>query len=701
MKKQPKGSMQPIVALDPVAYRQLKDQEAAASGDLNKVEEMQIKSQQGPLELILKSLQGQATRLSFEVDPQANIQTYAGIYRNKANLTPDHIIKKIISASGDDLVCQILQARSNIMASFGRPRTSRFSIGFEIEEIEGHDKERSPEEHLKLKERIKKVEKVLWNCGHGEVAKEYMKPNFSQYMKMITRDGVAFGRFATEFIHKFNPQTGKKEFWAFRPVDAGTIYHIMPQKESDQSTRLRAIQMLERLKNEKMDLERYKKDEYKWTQVIDGIPDQAFSDDELVVYNLYPVTNVEYNGYPLTPVDQALNAITTHINITIHNKLYFQNGRASRGILVFKSDSIDEMALQKIRLQFHQSINSSSNSWRLPVFSVGTEDDVSWQPMDVSARDAEFQYLSDQNARVILSAFQMSPEELPGYAHLAKGTNTQSLSESSGEYKLTAARDVGLRPLMYDMQDFLNVHILPKIDLELSKTHQIVLAGLEKDDPEKESTRLQQDMAVHLTFNDIMEKTEKEKLPVELGGDFPLNPQFKQQIIDPYMTVGEILENFMGRKGATADPRYNYVRDQFWLQNQQILIQKAQMALQNQMAQQQQMQAAAQGQDPNAPQGQEGESSEAPPNDEQSPPGASETQKAEIQLNNLKKREEWSAMNYQLLEKGIATNERAISKMILARHKELVDKQMKSWENKSKTALDQIVSIAGGKKKGE
>lgn len=27
----------------------------------------------------------------------------------------------------------------------------------------------------------------------------------------------------------------------------------------------------------------------------------------------------------------------------------------------------------------------------------------------------EFQYLSDTNARVILSAFQMSPEELPGY----------------------------------------------------------------------------------------------------------------------------------------------------------------------------------------------------------------------------------------------------------------------------------------------
>jgi hypothetical protein len=56
----------------------------------------------------------------------------------------------------------------------------------------------------------------------------------------------------------------------------------------------------------------------------------------------------------------------------------------------------------------------------------------------------EFQYLNDTNARVIMSAFQVSPEELPGYQHLSRGTNNQALSESNNEYKLEAARDVGI-----------------------------------------------------------------------------------------------------------------------------------------------------------------------------------------------------------------------------------------------------------------
>src|ERR1035437_1893386 len=64
----------------------------------------------------------------------------------------------------------------------------------------------------------------------------------------------------------------------------------------------------------------------------------------------------------------------------------------------------------------------------MPVFGIGKEDEITWQAFDTQGgRDQEFQYLSDMNARVILSAFQMSPEELPGYAHLSRGTNNQSL----------------------------------------------------------------------------------------------------------------------------------------------------------------------------------------------------------------------------------------------------------------------------------
>lgn len=705
-----KTKPQPIVALDPVAYRQLKEIEQAQKSEPDEGTPAEIKmAESGTLGLILKSLQSvqklQADRLSFEVDPSPQYQTYAGLYRNKSNLTPDHIIKRIIGPSGDDLVCQILQARSNHLASFGRPRMSRFSNGFELEEIPGVNIPEDKEIQEKINDRVERAKKIFWNCGLGPAKKEYYQPNFSQYLKMITRDGCGFGRFATEILWAKDPSTGQEKFYGFRPADAGTIYHITPDKEEDQSVRQKAITLLQQLRNVKIDSSKYQRDEYKWVQVIDGVPDQAFSAKEMVVYNLYPVTNIEYNGYPLTPIDQCLNAIVTHINITIHNKLYFQHGRAARGMVIFKSDNIDESTVQKIRLQFHQSINAAQNSWRMPVFGIGAEDEINWQSIDVSGRDAEFQYLMDQNARVILSSFQMSPEELPGYAHLSRGTNTQALSESDNEWKLTAARDVGLRPLIADIQDFLNTYILPLVDPELAKTHRLILAGIDKEGPEKEAARLQTDMNIHMSMNDVLQEVEKELLPEGLGGKMPLNQLYQTNVVGPYLTVGEILENFFGKKGAAADPRFNYVRDPFWVQYQQLLIQQAQMAMQAQMAQQQMMMQQAAGGQPGQP-GQEGGEEGGqpgpggpPPADESAPPGADQAQKAEVAARNLKKKEEWSAQNIVALEKTIEANGRKISKMILKRHQEIVDRHMKSWEKSSKKAIDEIEEIVSGGKK--
>jgi hypothetical protein len=704
-----KTKKEPIVALDPIAQKLLDDQ--AQGEGIDKSEKTATENDGGVLGAIVKALQthsrSQVERMAFEVDPKANYQGTSGYYRLKQGLTPDHIIKRIMGPQGDDLVCQILQARSNILSAFGRPRTSRFSTGFEFQPLYKSFFLKDEKEKAALQDRIESAKKKLFHCGGGDLEEEFERPTLSQFIKLITRDGLGYGRFAVERIYKLNPKTAKKELYAFRASDGGTIYKLLPNRKTDQSVRAEALRELQRLKDHRFDVEKYKKDEYKWVQVIDGKPVQAFSESEMIVYNLYPVTNVEYNGYPLTPIDQSLNAITTHINITMHNKLYFQNGRAARGMLVFRSDTIDEGAVQKIRLQFHQSINSVQNAWRMPVFAVGSEDNVEWQSIDIAGRDAEFQYLMDNNARVILSAFQMSPEELPGYAHLARGTNTQSLAEADNEWKLTAARDVGLRPLMSDIQDFLNKHILPEIDADLAKTHQIVLAGLDKDSPEKESTRLAQDMPIHMSYNEVLEHVEKDPVPTEMGGDFPLNPQF-QMTLDKYMTVGEILENFFGRKEAGKDPRYQYVRDPFWMQYQQMMLQKAQLALQQQMMMQQQMMQQQQaimgggqesGHDGGQGDGQDGGNSQDSDQNSGQDSGQSAGQSSNLPNQSgppqeiAQKNQDWATQNYMVLEKAIQDNHNFISKTLLKRHKDMVNKHLKEWAKKSKETADDLEDI--------
>lgn len=511
-------------------------------------------------------------RLAFETDPSQN-NLYRSLYRLKQRLLPDEILKRI--AIQDDLVASIITARSNQISSFGRPQPDRFSTGFKIEPEPGYMEKLDPEGKKELQKRIAQLEAKLLTCGETDGWKDQESLSFAQCMYMSARNTCIFGRIAMEAIY-VDTMDGKKRFHSFRPIDAGTIYRAAPYKTQAESVRKQARRLLEQVKNIRLQPERFENDEYVWVQVIQGRPVQAFSAEECLVHNFYPVTDVELDGYPLTPLDTIIVAVTTHINIGNHNKLYFQSGRAARGMIVIKSDDMDDAIIKHVRQQFQASINSVSNAWRMPIFGIGTDDEISWQPIDNSSRDMEFQYLSDTNARVILSAFQMSPEELPGYAHLSRGTNNQALSESNNEYKLEAHRDVGIRPLLAQFQNFVNAKLLPLLDEELSKFCAVKFVGLDVETAEKESIRLQQDMAVHMTMDEVLEKVEKKPIGKAWGGQFLLNPQW-QQALDKYVPVGWIMEHFFGIEGASKDPRYDYLANPLYF-NQQQLLQAAQQA---------------------------------------------------------------------------------------------------------------------------
>lgn len=537
---------------------------------------------------------GSIERLAFEVNPAAN-NTYQSLYRRKLRLLPDEVLKRI--ALQDDLVAAIVNTRSQMVSAFGRPQPDRFSTGYRIEAEPGIVEKLSSDEKEALQKQIERAEALLLTCGQTKGWTDHDALTFGQYLFQQARNAVVFGRCATELVYVTDAGSGDRKFHSFRPIDAGTIYRASPFKTQAQHVRDAAINLLSTLKNKKLRPEKYIQDEYVWVQVIEGRPIQAFTDEECVVHNFYPIADIELEGYPLTPLDTVISAVTTHINITTHNKLYFQSGRAARGMLVFKTDDIDEADIDPIRQQFNATINGVGNAWHMPVFRVGSTDDVTWSPIDNSSRDMEFQYLSDTNARVILSAFQMSPEELPGYAHLSRGTNNQALSESNNEYKLEAHRDVGIRPLIAQMQNYVNERIFPLIDEDLSKKASVKFVGLDVDTAEKESVRLQQDMAVHMTMDEVLDKVEKKPVGKAWGGQFLLNPQWQKALYEN-RTRGEIMEEFFGVEGASKDPRFAYLPgDPMFLQWNEMLMQQQQMQQQAQAQQQQQQQAQQQGQE--------------------------------------------------------------------------------------------------------
>ena len=516
-----------------------------------------------------------APGLAFTENPVNT--TLNGLTKIPRGLIPDHIKKQI--RTGDHLVAAILRSRGNLLSLYGHLRKDRFDVGIEIEIRPEFFKILDAEQHETVVARIKRFEKILLNCGHTAGLEAQDRQSLSDFIDIQTRNGLTFGRMATEIIYDLDAETdenGRFPFNRFRARDVATMEKAARNGDQGEAASMRdkAVKALQEILGEKFDTQfpAVLEDRAAWIQKIDGQYVQAFAAHEMLVYNFFESTDVEHAGYPVSPMDTALTSITTHIAIDKYKELYFTNGRASRGMLVINSDEMDDNTLNNLKLQFNASVNSVSNSFRTPIFGISSEDKIAWVPMSGEGlQDSSFEFMSDQVSRNILSAFNVSPDELSAYGQLSRPTGGQTMSESSNEYKLTASRDAGLRPLILKFQTFFNELLFPLIDPSLAKICRINLAGLDAQSKEQEAARLQQDMTTHMNMDDVMNEVDKDPIGAAFGGQMPFNERVRL-VMDGYFDVGQVKGHFMDSPAAFVDPLLRYKRDAFALQTLQFLM---------------------------------------------------------------------------------------------------------------------------------
>lgn len=640
---------------------------------------------QDPLSQIFSTLKKnqdlQAIKLSFSEDP-VRTADYSSIFKKRATMIPNLLLKRVRDT--EEMVGGIiLPLKASQISLFGRPRPNRFDIGFTINIKPDVYEQYEDAEIEKIKKEIVPVlREILLNCGKNTGLKDRDKCTFSQFLRQIVEDVYVFGWWATE-VRK--DPLGK--FHSFRAVDAGTIYYAMPSKDKGQEAeniRRKAKEILSRLEGHKIPVEKFSQGEYTWVQAIEEQPYQVFTDEQLIVWSLNPSTDILRSGYPTTVIERIINSITMHINLTTHTKMFFLNGKAARSVMVFKSNNLDDTDIIAIRQQMANHINTPNAAWRMPVFGISQNDEIDIKPLDGGGRDMEFQYLADLNKRMILAAFQVSPDEIAALSYLSRGTNSQSLSESNNEWKLLKSQESGLRPLLNSIEDFLNERLLPRINPDWAKFVSINLQGLDADSPEKEATLLSQASSLYFTFNDVLDKVEKKR--VNLGGDIPMNAAYLQ-IIEKYFTMGEILETFEPEryKGASQNPEFKfYVNNPAWFQFQQMKLQMQQLQMQQQQMQMQQQQMQAQ----QVP-GQSGQAA----SDQQS---ATQEEQAPQDLDSAVDQLAAAIEKAELTksEKDLPVNR----KELLKRHRAAKKKIMNDFEKDTKNMIDEIVAALDGKK---
>lgn len=523
-------------------------------------------------------------RKSYTYDP-LSAQNFAGFYRRRQNLLPYAVSRSV--AENNELLSSILSTRGNQLSNFGHPQVNRQDTGYKFAYRRPSEIHKLPlEAKADLDQRIGNLRDLIYNCGSTKNVPFRNRITFPEFLQHVGRTAPLYGHVPVEIV-----KDRGSNFHSFRVVDAGTIYKapyvdlimqdvngrmmygtndkIYLQLDSDYK---KLVELHDKNQDGRIDLARlnrnsFRNNEYAWVQVIHDIPRMAFTDSELIVQNYYPSPAIEYAGYPRPPIDDVVRSLTTHMNAMSHNHLFFLQGRGTKGAMVIHSDQATEDTARRIRQHMQASINSVRNSFRMPVFTVPSSDNIDYVPFETGTRDQEFTYLSENTARTILTAYNMAPEELSAMGYLSRGSvSGQPQTESDNEYKLLVARSAGFKQLLNHTQILMN-RIVEIIDPVVSEHCVFKFVGLDGEDPVKEAARLQVEMNTHLTMNGVMASLQKEDLPV--GGNIPLNPMF-MNLAKENVPLNQLIYSFTGNESSLLDPTLNFIQSGFWFQYQSL-----------------------------------------------------------------------------------------------------------------------------------
>lgn len=494
-------------------------------------------------------------RKGLVFDPFTDVGYAGGIYkpRGAGSGFISNLILKLISRR-DPIVSTILHARATQASSFCRLPSNRFDTGIEVKPRDGTT--------TGSDEEIKEIEEFILNTGKLDNRSKEDLMTFDQCAYAMVFDMLTYGHCALEKVHDME---GK--LYAFLPLPAETIYYSN-KKLIDKNTIQNTIDSYKESYRKMngvdpgQDFESPEHD-YTWLQVINGKVVEGFSASELVFSRFVMQTDIDLNGYSIGPLERAVSMITAHLQIENHQKMFFTHGVASRGILVIQGD-VTPNQMRTLQAQWTNQTTGPQNAWRTPILA-GIKA-VQWQPLTATNRDMEYAAYQDHVIRTIHSCFAIDPEET-GFGYLSKGVEQRSMSESSNEWKITASRDRGLRPVLNRIEQILNEDILPSWNKDYADRYQICFVGLDAETRTEEISRLQNEVQLHTTLDEARKQADLS--PLEVGGGLILNALLLQYL-EKNMPKGMFMEKFMNLPGYAKRPDLQYIPDPMWFQWQEM-----------------------------------------------------------------------------------------------------------------------------------
>ena len=423
---------------------------------------------------------------AWDFDPIAIISIFD--YKEKDPTLSFELLRRM--AERNIVVCSIINTRINQVSRFSYPaRVREDKIGFKI-------RPRDPREKITdaVKKRIIEIEDFLLYCGLLEY--NYIRDQFGDFLKKIVRDRLIYDAMAVEVVRDRNGRLAM-----FHAVDASTIRLAVPDDAYREDGRFRELSPTD----------------IGYVQVVQGKRVAEFTFDELGYGVFYPRTSIDVYGYGFSELEMAVKEITWQLYASSYNGRYFSQGALPKGILNFKGGNLTKEKLDDFRRQWQAQVAGLTGAWKMPIVS---SPDIQFIELQKSNSDMEFSAWMDYLVNVICGVYCIDPSEINFPSRGGSGDSHESaLFDNSYEVKLRQSRDKGLYPLLDFIANFINRHIVSKIDPDFV----FVFEGLDRRMGIDRLKAQEIEVRTFKTINEIRREEDMEPLP---DGDMLLDSTF-------------------------------------------------------------------------------------------------------------------------------------------------------------------------------
>src|SRR4030042_455736 len=370
------------------------------------------------------------------------------------------------------------------VAAFAKPQIDRYALGFRTRM---RDRKRNPSK-TELKQ-IVYLEDLLMNTGVTNNPKG--RDSFKTLLKKVTWDSLLYDQFCVE---KVLNRKGLPAAWY--AVDATTM------RIAD---------------NGKTFIDTEDKEAIRYVQIYDGMIINQFTQENMIFGVRNPSFNIRLHGYGVSELEMLITNITAMINTRSYNTKAFSQGIMAKGILNFEG-TIPNARMEEFRRHWYNLLASFDNSHRMPVMNA---EGIKYINLQTTNREMEYSAWMDYLIKEACSVYATDPAEIN--FDYGKTGQKSALSESSSADKIMESKERGLRPLLEDIADAINLHIIQEINPDFI----FEFVGLDPETKDKVVDRNMKRVKSFITINELRAEEDLPRLP-EGEGDIILDAYYFQ-----------------------------------------------------------------------------------------------------------------------------------------------------------------------------